>query len=93
MRTGTGFRNVTGTTSFDRLDRLSVSPRVVPVEILPVPSLLGIDDLWELICLEFLVLGRMHIIVSPLLEGQVLAHVLDQPCILLIKIIDYLEKI
>jgi hypothetical protein len=56
---GAGVRNVTGATAFDRFNWLAISPSIVFIEILLVPILLCIDYFGQLICFEFLVLGRM----------------------------------
>ena len=45
-----------------------------------------VNDLWELIHLELLVLGRMGIVESPLLERDISADEVDQPAVLLIKL-------
>ena len=45
-----------------------------------------IDDPGELIHLELLVLGRMGIIEGPLLERDISADEVDQPAVLLIKL-------
>jgi hypothetical protein len=67
-------------------DGFTVFPRVVAVEILPVPVLVMVDDLWQLIHLELLVLRGMGIIEGPLLERDVSADKVDQPAVLLIKL-------
>lgn len=52
-----------------------------------------IDDLWELIHLEFLILGGMGIVKSPLLERNIFADKVDKPAVLLIKMMTQLKKI
>ena len=84
-RAGTFFRNVAFGTALYRSDRLSVFPCVVTVKILPVPVLVMVNDLWQLVHLELLVLGGMGIIEGPLFERNISADKVDQPAVLLIK--------
>ena len=44
-----------------------------------------IDDLWELIHLELLVLGGMGIVKNPLLKRDIFADKVDKPAVLLIR--------
>ena len=85
-RAGTFFRDIAFRAAADRLDRFSVLPGIVLVEIHPVPLLVMVDDPGELIHLELLVLGRMGIVESPLLERDISADEVDQPAVLLIKL-------
>jgi len=68
---GTVFRNITFHTSEYRSDGFVVSLLVVRNKISPVPILLIGNDFWKFINLEFLILGRMGIVESPLFEWDV----------------------
>jgi len=92
-RAGAILRDITHRAAADRLNRFSVLPRVVAVKILPVPVLLMIDNLWKMIHFELLVLRRMRIVESPLLERDISADEVDQPAVLLIKLVAQLNKI
>ena len=92
-RTGAFFGDIARRAAADRLNRFSVFPGIVFIEILPVPVLVVIDDLRKLIYLELLVLGGMGIIESPLLERDISADKVDQPAVLLIKLVAELKKI
>jgi len=85
-RTGAILRNVALGASPHGFDRLSVFPCVVTVEILPVPVLMMVDNLRELIDLEPLILGGMGIVEGPLLERDISTDKVDQPAVLLIKL-------
>ena len=52
-----------------------------------------VDDPGELIHLELLVLGRMGIIKGPLFKRDISADKVDQPAVLLIKLVAELKKI
>ena len=85
-RAGAMLRDIALRAAADRLNGFSVFPRIVAIEILPIPGLVIGDDLWQLINLEFLVLGGMGIVESPLLERDVSADKMNQPTVLLIKL-------
>ena len=85
-RTGTVLRNIAFGAASYRSDRLAVFPGIVAVEIFPVPVLLVINNLRELIHLELLVLGRMGIIKGPLFKRDISADEVDKPAVLLIKL-------
>jgi hypothetical protein len=72
-------------------DRLTVLPGVIAVEILPVPILMVIDDLRKLIDFELLILGGMGIVISPLFKWDVSTDKVNQPAVLLIKILNDLK--
>ena len=57
------------------------------VEILPIPVLVMVDDLWQLVHLELLILGGMGIVEGPLLKRDISADKVDQPAVLLIKLV------
>ena len=64
--------NVAFRTSADRFDLLTVLPFEIRDVIFVIP-LFVVDDLWQLINLELLVLWRMGIIEIPLSEGDISA--------------------
>ena len=70
----------------DRPDRFPVLSCIVLVEILPVPVLLVINNFWKLVHLELLILGGMGIVEGPLLERDISTDKVDQPAVLLIKL-------
>lgn len=72
-RTGTVFRNITLDPAEYRTYGFVIALLVIRNEVLPVPALLIGYDFGKLINLEFLVLWRMGIIKSPLLEWDVSA--------------------
>jgi hypothetical protein len=92
-RAGTFFRDIALRAASDRLNRFSVLPDIVLVKILPVPLLVMVDNPGESIHLELLVLGRMGIVESPLLEWDISADEVDQPAVLLKKLMAQLNKI
>ena len=79
------FGDIARRAAADRLNRFSVFPEIVCIEILPVPVLLVIDNPGKLIYLELLVLGGMGIVECLLFEWNISANKFDQPAILLIK--------
>ena len=85
-RTGAFLWDIAIRPALYRSDRFSVFPCVVTVEILPVPVLVMVDDLWQLIHLKLLILGGMGIVEGPLLERDISADKVDQPAVLLIKL-------
>ncbi len=58
-----------------------------------VPVLMMVDNLRQLIDLELLILGGMGIVEGPLLEWDISADKVDQPAVLLIKLVAQLNKI
>ena len=46
-----------------------------------------VDDLWQLVHLELLILGGMGIVEGPLLKRDISADKVDQPAVLLIKLV------
>ena len=52
-----------------------------------------VDNLRQLIDLELLILGGMGIVEGPLLEWDISADKVDQPAVLLIKLVAQLNKI
>ena len=65
-RAGAFFGDIALRAAADRLNRFSVFPGIVFIEILPVPVLLVIDDPVNLIYLELLLLRVMGIVECPL---------------------------
>ena len=70
---GAGVRNITFRAAADRANLPAIAFFVVRDEILISPALPEVGDQRELINLEFLVLGGMRIIKTPLLEGDISA--------------------
>ena len=72
-RAGAFFGDIALRAAADGLNRFSVFPGIVFIEILPIPVLEVIDNLRELIHLEFLILGGMGIVKGPLFERDISA--------------------
>ena len=90
---GAMLRDIALRAAADRLNGFSVFPRVVAIEILPVPILVMVDDPGKLVHLEFLIPGGMGIIKGPLLKRDISADKVNQPAVLLIKLMAQLKKI
>ena len=88
---GAGVRNITFRPAADRADLFAIAFFVVGDEILISPVLTEVSDQREFINFELLVLWGMGIIKSPLLEGDISADEVDQPAVLLVKILNYRE--
>ena len=86
---GAVLRNVTFFAAGDRFYLNIVPMFKVRNEEAPVPFLLDNLDLWKFIDLELLILWRMGIIESPLLERDISADEVDQPEVLLVKVLNY----
>ena len=54
----------------------------------PVPLMLDDLDFWKFVHFELLIFWRMGIIESPLLKGDISADEVDQPAVLLVKILN-----
>jgi hypothetical protein len=87
-RAGAGLRDITFRPAADRTDLLSITLFVVRDQFLVSPVLPEVSDKREFINFELLVFGRMGIIESPLLEGNVFADKADQPAVLLVKVLN-----
>jgi hypothetical protein len=87
-RAGAVFWDVTLRATADRHDRFAISPGIVAVKILIIPVLMVMNDLWELIHLELLVFWGVGIIKGPLPERDISADKIDQPAVLLIKLLN-----
>ena len=74
---GTVIRDVTFRAAADRSDFLTITLFKVRDEILIIPVLVEVGNQREFINLELLVLGRMRIIKSPLLERDISADKLN----------------
>ena len=85
-------RDIAFGTAADRFNSLTITLGIVTVEILPVPILVIVDDPWKLINLELLILGGMGIIEGPLFKRNKSTDKVDQPTILLVKIVDDLQN-
>ncbi len=88
-RAGAVLRDVTFFTASDGFYLNIVAVFKVRNEEMPVPFLLDDLDLREFIHFKFLIFGGMGIIESPLPERDISADEVDQPAILLIKILNY----
>ena len=90
-RTGTVFWNITLHPAEYRANGFVVTLLVVGNEVLPVPVLFIGYDFGQFINLEFLVLGRMGIIKSPLLEWDISADKVNEPANLFLLVLNKLE--
>ena len=90
-RAGTMFWNITIAMPENRLNGFVITLFVVRNEILPVPFLLIENDFWKLINLELLVLRRMGIIKSPLLERDVSTDKVNKPADLFMLVLNKLK--
>jgi hypothetical protein len=86
-RTDSVNRNGLTIATIDRLKWFSVFNRVVLQQLPPVLFLKLTDD-WQDISLEFLILGRMDLIMSPLAKRDVFGDKKHQPTNLLILVLD-----
>jgi hypothetical protein len=86
-RTDSVNRNGLTIATIDRLKWFSVFNRVVLQQLPPVLFLKLTDD-WQDISLEFLILGRMDLIMSPLAKRDVFGDEKHQPTNLLILVLD-----
>lgn len=85
---GTGIRDVAFRAAADRADLLTIAFFVVRDEIFVSPFLTEICDQRETIDFELLVLWRMGIIESPLLKRDISADKVNQPAVLLVKVLN-----
>ena len=88
---GTVVRDIAFRAAADGADHLAVAFFVVGDEFFVSPVLAEVGNQREFINLELLVFGRMGIIKSPLLEGDVSADEVNQPAVLAIKVLNCLE--
>jgi len=87
-RAGTVFWNITFHTSKNRLNGFVITLLVVRDEILPVPFLFVGYDFGKLINLELLILWRVGIIKSPLLERDVSTDKVNKPANLFLLVLN-----
>ena len=87
-RAGAVLRDVTFFTAGDRLYLNMVPVFKVRDEETPVPFMMDDLDFWKLVHSKFLIVWRMRIIKSPLLEGDISADKVYQPAVLLIKVLN-----
>ena len=87
-RAGAVLRDVTFFASGDRFYLNIVAVFKVRDEETPVPFMMNDLDFWKLVHSKFLIVWRMRIIKSPLLEGDISADKVYQPAVLLIKILN-----
>jgi hypothetical protein len=80
-------RNGLTISTIDRLKRPNMFKRVVLQQLTPVLFLKPTDD-WQDISLEFLIFGRMDLIMSPLAKRDVFGDEKYQPTNLLILVLD-----
>ena len=90
-RAGTVLRDITLYSAEYRTYGFVIALMVIRDEILPVPVLLIGYDFREFINLEFLVLGRMGIIKSPLLERDVSTDKVNKPADLFMLVLNELK--
>ena len=81
-------RNVTFFAAGDRFYLNIVAAFKVRDEETPVPFMMDDLDFWKLVHSKFLIVWRMGIIESPLLERDISADQVYQPAVLLIKILN-----
>ena len=89
--TGTVIRDVAFRAAADRTDLLAITFIKVRDEIFISPVLTEVSDQREFISFELLVLGRVGIIESQLLERDISANEVNKPAVLLVKILNYIE--
>ena len=88
-RAGAVLRDVTFFTAGDGFYFNMVPVFKVRDEETPVPLLMDNLDVWKLVHFQFLITWGMGILKSPLLEGDISADNVNQPAVLLIKILNY----
>ena len=86
--TGAVLGNVAVRAAVDGADLLSVAFFEIGDELLVGPALAEVGDKRERIDLELLVFWGMGIIKGPLLEGYVSAYEVDEPAVLLVKVLN-----
>ena len=89
--TGAVLRDIAFRAAVHGPDLLPIACFNIRDELLISPALTEVSDKRQLVCLEFLVLGGMGIIKSPLPEGDVSADKHDQPAVLLVKVLNELK--
>lgn len=87
-RTGAVLGDVAFLTSGDGFYLNTVAVIQVRNQETPVPLMLDDLDFWKFVHFELLIFWRMGIIESPLLKGDISADEVDQPAVLLVKILN-----
>ena len=90
-RAGAVFRDVAFLTSGDGFYLNTVPAFKVRDQETPVPFLLDDLDFGKFVYFELLIFWRMGIVESPLLERDISADEVDEPAVLAIKVLNYLE--
>ena len=90
-RAGTMFWNITIAMPENRLNGFVITLFVIGNDIFPIPLLLIGYDFWEFINLELLVLRRMGIIKSPLLERDISTDKVNKPADLFMLVLNELN--
>ena len=88
---GAVVRDIAFRASADGTDFLAIAFLVVRDKLFVSPVLAEVGDQREFINLELLVLRGMGIIESPLFERDISADEVDEPAVLAIKVLNYLE--
>lgn len=88
-RAGAVLGDVTFFAAGDRFYLNMVPVFKVREEETPVPFMMDDLDFWKLVHSKFLIVWRMGIIESPLLERNISADKVYQPAVLLVKILNY----
>ena len=87
----TGCRNITLPVPEYRTNGFVVTILIIGDEIYPIPFLFIGNDFWKLINLEFLILWRVGIIKSPLLERDVSTDKVNKPADLFMLVLNELK--
>ncbi|MFQ6804180.1 MAG: hypothetical protein ACLRT5_04355 [Lachnospiraceae bacterium] len=86
--TGTVIRDITLRAAADRTDLLAITFFEVRDEIFISPVLTKIGDQGKFVNFELLIFGGMGIIKGPLLKGDISTDKINQPAVLLVKILN-----
>ena len=86
--TGTVIRDVAFRAAADRTDLLAITFFVVRDELSISPVLTKISDQGKFVNFELLIFGGMGIIKGPLLKGDISTDKINQPAVLLVKILN-----
>ena len=81
------FRDGLTITTLNRFNRLSILPLIEFEKELPILFVEGFDDR-KLVNLEFLILWRVGIVESLLLERDISADKVNKPAVLLVKVLN-----
>ena len=86
--TGTVIRDIAFRAAADRTDLLAITFFKVRDEIFISPVLTKIGDQGKFVNFELLIFGGMGIIKGPLLKGDISTDKINQPAVLLVKILN-----